>query len=120
MKTVAITISIGSFGYKPMRSQHIHRVNKKRINHEDVASLVEGADDGPDESVCEIHCVVSVDANFLISDGLVQGLSLSSERKFLVAGILGLELSGGRATSFDSDSSEAVKNGGFAVIRERN
>lgn len=54
---------------------------------------------------------MSVNFNFLISDGPVQGLSLSSERKFLVAGILSLELSGGRATSFDSDSSEAVKNG---------
>lgn len=40
-----------------MRSQHIHRVNEKRINHKNVASLVESADDGPDESVCEIHCV---------------------------------------------------------------
>ena len=57
---------------------------------------------------------MSVDANFLISDSLVQGLSLSSERKFLVAGILGLELSGGRATSFDSDSSEAVEKNGVS------
>lgn len=31
-------------------------MNEKGINHEDVASLVEGTDDSPDESVCEIHC----------------------------------------------------------------
>lgn len=36
--------------------RNIHRMNEERINHEDVASLVEGADDSPDESVCEIHC----------------------------------------------------------------
>lgn len=51
----ALTISIDSVEYSPMR-QNIHRVNEKRINHKDVASLVEGADDSPDESVREIHC----------------------------------------------------------------
>ena len=61
-----------------MRSQHIHRVNEKRINHEDVASLVEGADDCPDESVCEIHCadMVYLGNNVPLSDDLVQIICL--------------------------------------------
>lgn len=36
-----------------------------------------------------------------------------ASEKFLVAGIPRLELSGGRATSFDSDSSEAVEKNGI-------
>ena len=53
-------------------------MNEERINHEDVASLVEGADDCPDESVCEIHCadMVYLGNNVPLSDDLVQIICL--------------------------------------------
>lgn len=58
-------------------------MNEERINYEDVASLVEGADDSPDESVCEIHCANMVCLWVIISyaDGLVYNLSVCRASK---------------------------------------
>ena len=45
-------------------------MDEKRINHEDVAGLVEGADYSPDEGICEIHNRSSLTEKFRLSQRL--------------------------------------------------
>lgn len=47
-------------------------MDEKRINHEDVAGLVEGADYSPDEGICEIHDRSSLTEKFRLSQRLSQ------------------------------------------------
>ena len=47
-------------------------MDEKRINHEDVAGLVKGADYRPDEGICEIHNRRSLTEKFRLSQRLSQ------------------------------------------------
>lgn len=68
----------------PQEKSIIHRVEKKRINYQNVSGLIEGADDAPDERVRKIHvCGCFLGANALVESCVlaIEGEWRESSRK---------------------------------------